>query len=336
MDASPCADPGTMRSNVRRDVLAALAGAAIAGAVPLAWAQPKMRTLGYLSNGAGPEGLAKVLAAHGYVAGRNLRIEMRMTSNNDEELEANIRSLLQARPDVIVSWGGGNVTHLARATRSIPIVCGGTADPIGIGFAKTLRRPGGNITGLSYGVPEMSQILVGLMREVRPGLKRIANFVEGSKPESRAAWAMINRSIEEAARKEGLEWQQAAIATRQEFDRAVAPLDPRTSIAFVVNLPQPVTFADAAAEFIRRRMASACTDGPFVRQGAMMFYTLEHADHMARVAAIIDTLLRGADPAETPFQLPDRTTFIVNRRTARAIGLELPASVIARATEIVG
>src|SRR5688572_23390973 len=251
--------------NPRRRAL--ICGAAGLTLAPGAGAQPKVRTLGYLSNGAGPEVLAKLLGARGHVVGGNLRIEVRMTSEKDDELDASIRSLLQARPDVIVSWGGRNLLHLARATRTIPIVCGGTADPIGIGFAKTLRRPGGNITGLSYGVPEISQILVGLMREVRPGLKRIANFVEGSKPTSQAAWAMINRSVEEAARKEGLEWQQAAIATRQQFDQVLAPLDPRTSIAFVVNLPGSVTFADAATEFIRRRLPSSCTDGPFVRAG---------------------------------------------------------------------
>ena len=319
----------------RRCVLVALAGAAIAGAAPLARAQAKVRTLGYLSNGAGPEGLAKDLAARGHVVGRNLRIEVRMSAADERELEANARSLLATRPDVLVAWGGHNLQVLARLTRTIPIVCGGTADPVGIGFAKTLRRPGGNITGLSYGVPEMSQVLVGLMREVRPGLKRIATFVEGHKPSAQAGWALINRSIEEAARKEGLEWQQRVIATRQDFDRALDPLDPGTSIAFVVSLPE-IKFAVAAAEFLRRRLASACTDGSFVREGALMFYTLDHADPMGRVAAIIDALLRGADPGDSPFELPDRTTFMVNRRTARAIGLELPASVITRATEIVG
>ena len=108
-----------------------------------------MRVVGYLSNGADGSTLSRDLAARGYVAGRDLRIVVKMSSRDKRELEASARALLADRPDVLVAWGAHNIGVLARLTRTVPIVCGGTADPVGIGYAKSIRRPGGNITGLS-------------------------------------------------------------------------------------------------------------------------------------------------------------------------------------------
>jgi putative ABC transport system substrate-binding protein len=319
----------------RRRALSAIAALAIPGRVGAqARSDAPVKVVGYLSRGAGKEAISSVLAERGYVEGRNLRIVFRAHTKDEDELEAMARELVQARPDVLVAWGGANINALARQTRTIPIVCAGTADPVGMGYAKTLRRPGGNITGLSYGLPEMAEVIVGLMQVVRTGLRRIVVYVAGD-PGSVGGWGPVLRSIEAAARQSGLSWEVAAIGSLADFQRSIATMDAATSMAYIVRLPDSMSAADAAAALVRRRMASATNSVHYVRDGVLMHYSIDHADERRRVAAIIDTLLRGANAAELPFELPDRTTFVVNRRTARAIGLELAPAVLARATEIV-
>jgi putative ABC transport system substrate-binding protein len=312
--------------------MAAIGALAIAGR---AEGQPRrdgsVKVVGYLSRGAGKEALARPLAERGYVEGKNLRIEWRAAS---ADLEARARELVEAQPDVLVAWGAANVSALARQTRTIPIVCGGTADPVGLGYARTLHRPGGNITGLSYGVPEMAEVLVGLMRSVRPQLRRIATFVADS-PGAAAGWAPVLQSVERAAQQAGLSWEIVPIATLGDFERSIGAMDAATSIAYLVRMPDSLRNAEAAAALVRRRMASSTTTNQAARDGILMSYSIDHADELRRVAEVVDVLLRGASPAETPFQLPDRTTFVVNRATARAIGLDLPPGLVARATEIV-
>ena len=293
------------------------------------------RTLGYLSNGADGTQLARLLAARGHAPGRDLRIVVETTKGDDRELEERARALLAARPDVLVAWGARNINALARLTRTIPIVCGGTADPVGIGYAKSIRRPGGNITGLSYGVPEMAPIIVGLMRAARPELKTIATFVREG-PFGTEGWAAVIRSIEVVARGESIAWQLTAVKTFADYDKALAALDPRTAMAYLVTFPEYLDERSTIEALIRRRLASSANGKEFVRRGGLMHYSVDHADELARVAAIIDSLLRGANPAELPFELPDRTTFVLNRATAKAIGLTLSPELLARATEIVG
>ena len=316
----------------RRAFLGALSAVVPCGA--LAQDRGGVRVIGYLSRGATSEALARALAERGYVEGRNLRIEMRLGSGDVSERRARARELVLARPDVLVAWGKANVDALARETRTIPIVCGGTADPVAQGYAATLRRPGGNITGLSLGVPEMSEILVGLMRAVQPGIRRIAVFVSRGRGAAEA-WAVLLQSLESVARGLGIAWELVQVDSLDAFEKALQALDPRTSTAYLVWLPDSITGPDAAAALVRRRMPSSTTTPQFARDGVLMNYMLGHARDVHRVAALVDSLLRGASAADTPWVLPDRTTFVLNRKTARAIGIELPAAVLARATEIV-
>jgi putative tryptophan/tyrosine transport system substrate-binding protein len=290
--------------------------------------------VGYLSRGAGKEALAGSLAERGYVEGRNLRIELRQTSADPEELEARSRELIRAQPDVLVAWGAKNINALARQTRTIPIVCGGTADPVGMGYAETLRRPGGNITGLSLGLPEMAELVVGLMASLRPGLRRIATYVIGGARDV-DGWTPVLRPIEGAARRAGLSWEIVPFASMEDFERALGILDPASSLAYLAGTPSSLEARQIAAILIRRRLMSATSSPQAAREGLLMHYSVGHTDERRRVAAIVDAVLRGADPAGIPFQLPDRTIFVLNRRTARAIGLDLSPALLTRATEIV-
>lgn len=318
--------------NARRGFLCTLVAASLA---PAAHARDPVSRVGYLSNGANTAALARKLAAHGYVEGRNLRFELRVATD-PQQVDALAAELVAARPHVLVAWGITNVRALARHTRTIPIVCGETADPVGLGLAKTLARPGGNITGLSAGIPEVAPILVGLMRTVRPGLRRIAVIVREDGRDARQGWGAVLGAMKAAAVEAGIEWGVEPVGSLDAIERLFDRLDPAGTMLYVLGVPRSMERAEAVQLAMRRRMACTSASADLARAGALMHYSIDHADPLARVAALVDKLLRGADPAETPFELPDRTTFIVNRATARAIGVTLPPEVLARATEVLG
>jgi putative ABC transport system substrate-binding protein len=278
---------------------------------------------------------AKPLAGHGFVEGKNLRFETRVVTERGPAQEALAADLLRARPEVVIAFGASNIEALAGLTRTIPIVCGGTADPVGAGYAKTLRRPGGNITGLSLGLPEMSDIIIGTVRAVKPAVKRIGSIVRGG---ARAAegWSRIVRSLELAASAAGVGFDYHPAETLAEIEAVLDRFDPGGDVACFINAPGEALYAAAASACIRRRLASFTSLAPLAREGVLMHYTINHDQPVAKVAAIVAALLRGASAAETPFALPDRTLFIVNRATAKAIGLQLPAEILTRATEVIG
>lgn len=318
----------------RRAAMLALAAAA---AVPRAAAQPRVRTVGFVSDGGGSRWLAKLLAENGWVEGHNLRLEHRLAGPGKDGSEQAARELVGLRPEVLVAFGALHVSVLSGLTRTIPIVCGGTADPVGSGFAKTLHRPGANVTGLSLGVPEMAEMHVGLLRLVRPRARRMLGFVGHSpRPGFIEGWTRVLRSLIDVARDAGIAWELKPLSDAASLDGALAATDPALDLAYVVNLSGSIPESDAAAAMNARRLASFGATASFVRAGGLMHYVLDHADRQRRVASMVDRILRGGHPAEMPFELPDRTTFIVNRATARTIGLTLPAEILARATEIIG
>jgi len=321
--------------NPRRRAVAALA-AATAIALPRALGQRPPRKVGYLSNGADASWLVTRLIALGHAEGRTFRVEYRVSPDR-AKVEAVAAELVAARPDVIVAFGAHSVGSLAARTRTIPIVCGGTADPVGTGYARTLRKPGGNITGLSYGVPEMAEVMVGLMRKVRPEARRVKAIVaRDSREDTVQAWGRVMRSLVDAAGAAGIAWEWAPVATLDELKLAVAPLEPANAMVYFISRPEGVDEAAAAAVVNRLRLVSFSGAASQARAGALMHYSIDHADPQGRVAAMVDQILRGAHPADMPFELPDRTTFILNRATAKSIGLILPPELLARATEIVG
>jgi putative ABC transport system substrate-binding protein len=274
------------------------------------------------------------LARFGYTEGRNIRFEVRMGSADDETRSKAAAELVAARSEVLVAFGIRNIRALAARTNRIPIVCGETADPVGLGIARSLARPGGNITGLSAGIPEVAPILVGLMQAVRPALRRIVALA-GDAQRERDGWSAILQAAIGEAKRAGLAWEFRPGGPLVALERTLSDLSPDSDIVYTVGVPEGLTATEVAAAARRRRIALVSASTRLVRAGGLMHYSIDHVDRMGRIAALVDKLLRGANPAETPFELPDRTTFIVNRAAARAIGLELPTPVLARATEII-
>ena len=317
----------------RRAALAALIAAAFA---PRASAQSsRVRCIGYLSRGARPGELTKPLAELGWIEGKNLRFEVRAVANQDSRaLAAAAAELVQASVDVLFAYFTDRVEALARATTTIPIVCGVTSDPVGQGFATTLARPSRNITGLSAGFAETAELRIGLLKIMRPGLKRIA-FVHGvADARSGDQWSSVARPFAASAMAAGISFAMAPVSTLADVERAFKALgDPAGAAALtVLTSGLPGEAADVPALAIRYRIA--ITGSP--QDGALMYFNLEHSDPNSRIAVIIDKILRGVKPAAIPFELPDRTEFVVNRATAKAIGIDLPPEILIRATDVIG
>jgi putative ABC transport system substrate-binding protein len=312
------------RLSSRRALLAGLAALPIAAAMP-ARAQERPKVVGYLSGGQGPEWLVKLLALRGYVEGRNVRIETRIPPDwQPASLEKAARELVAARPDVLYAIMANRVGALAAATRTIPIVTGGVPDPVGAGFAKSLRRPGGNVTGLSWGFPETAEIMIGILKSVRPGLARVGGlFASGVPAEHMGGWWV------EPCRRAGLEWSAATVPTIEEADRLLARLAGQAAI--VAPMKDPALGSAILPLAIRHRVAAVGN----VDDGALMTYGMDFEKAEERIASLLDQVLRGMNPATIPFELPDRSSFEWNRRTAGTLGIELPRDASLRVTRFV-
>jgi putative ABC transport system substrate-binding protein len=281
--------------------------------------------------------LGQSLAKLGWTEGRNVRFEIRPAPPGAPPavLAAAVADLVGARVDVLVGWTD-RADALAAATRTIPIVAGIHPDPVGLGLARSLREPGGNVTGLSAGTRESASAWLGILRTLRPRFKRLA-IVHGARGEARMR--VVTKGWVDVAAPVGVTFSYAPCATLADVGRSFDALgDPASAAAFLlfggmstVALPGEIQ-KDVHELAIRRRIA---TIGE-AREGALVSYDASHSDPMGRVASMIDKILRGANPAQIPFQLPDRTEFVVNRATARAIGVELPPEILLRATEVVG
>ena len=314
--------PPTDRS--RRAFLAGLSASLLAPSLP-ALGAAGVKTVGYLSGGQGPEWLAKVLALRGYVEGKNLRIETRIPPDWEaESLAKAARELVAMRPDALYAIMANRVGALAGATRTIPIVTGGVPDPIGGGFAKSLRHPGGNVTGLSFGLSETAEIVIAMLKSMRPGLARVGGlFAKGMPAAHMGTWWM------EACRKAGLAWTATAVGNAEEAERMLAPLAGQAAVV----APQKERALSPQILSIATRLRIATLGG--VQDGALMSYGLDFENHDERIASFLDRVLRGANPAEIPFELPDRPTFEWNRATAKAIGIRIPNDVLLRVTAFV-
>jgi putative ABC transport system substrate-binding protein len=315
-----------MRGAARPARRAFLAAGLAAGAMA-AWGAPAVRRLGYLSGGATDEVLAEALAPLGWVAGRNLRIETRV-ANKPETWDAAARELVATNPEVIVAWSGARVTALLRATRSIPIVVGAVSDAVALGFAKTLARPGGNVTGLSYNFREIAPVHIAMLRAVVPSLRRVHAFESGQ------TVVGGSRFFESTVRESGLAYEAHRVEDEAAARQAIAKI-PNAGKDSLVVFPVPVDYPVLAAAVNERRLVSTGYHAEYATEGGLMACQQYFPDHLARIVAKVNEILRGGNPAEMPFELPTHTKVVLNRRTAAAIGTKFPADLVLRATDVI-
>jgi putative ABC transport system substrate-binding protein len=324
----------------RRTFLCGLTLGALAA--PLASdAQPpaKIWRIGYLgpvsaSAGAGLlESFRQGLRDLGYVEGQNILIEYRWAEGRPDRFPALAAELTQLRVDAIVTYNNPGVAALQQATRTIPIVVANMGDPVGSGFVASLARPGGNITGFTGLSEELSRKWVELIREAVPKVARVAVLTVSQTPAADTQW----REIERAAKTLKATPQRHQIAGPDEIKQAFASLIKSRAQGLIV-LPHAVTNArrtqivSLAAE---HRLPGMYPDSQYVEAGGLMSYSANFSDLHRRAATFVDKILKGARPADLPIQQPTTFELAINLRTAKALGLTIPPSLLLRADQVI-
>jgi ABC-type uncharacterized transport system substrate-binding protein len=273
------------------------------------------------------------LRERGYVEGQSLSIDVRWPPGPFEQNPGVAEELVDANVDIIVAWSTPALMAARGATSTIPIVAVSISDPVGTGFVASLARPGGNVTGVTPINPDLSAKLVELLREIVPGMKHVGVVFNPANPGS----AVQMRGAEEAARALGLQLEVVEARTPEEFARAFARLSAHGAQG-VVLLADPSLIEHRAriAELARNtRLPTAFQRRESVEAGGLLAYGADNNDQFRQAAFYVDRILKGAKPADLPVQQPVRFELVINLKTAKALGLEVPAGLSARADEVI-
>lgn len=277
--------------------------------------------------------LPAALAKHGWIEGRNTTFEWRFAEGRAERLVALARELADLRVDLIVAAGNVEAQATIRATPSTPIVLASALDPVGTGLVQSLARPGGNITGLMWADPGVATKMLELLAEAAPKVRRVALLYD-------AAASGIDPYIdadEVAARARGLTILRKPVSRRDDIAAVLASTVNEAADALKVVLignvgaevPRVLEFAAS------RRLPTVFPIPAPVYQGGLLSYSPNPDDASARVAALVDRLLKGAKAAEVPFEHPMRFDIVINLKSAKALGLTIPPALLLRASEII-
>jgi putative ABC transport system substrate-binding protein len=328
----------------RRTFLGSLTGGLLAAPLAAEAQQAaKVARIGYLAASlAGPPHLSEAfrqgLRDLGYVEGRNVVIEYRFAEGKLERFPALAAELVALKVDVIFVGGGTRVALAAmQATKTIPIVFAGVADPVGSGLVTSLARPGGNVTGLSTLTPVLVGKCLELLKQAVPGVTRVAVLWRpGALPE-RTEKEML-QGADVAARALGVRLQFVEVRGGPEnFDRAFSDMTRARAGALTV-LPSNMflrehrRLVDLAA---KNRLPAVYTSREFVDAGGLMAYGANLADLYRRAATYVDKILKGTKPGDLPVEQPTKFELVINLKTAKALGLTIPQSVLGRADHVV-
>ncbi len=325
----------------RRHLLALLASAAMSRPI-VAKAQPaaKVARIGYLSTdltdvSRNREAFLQGLRDLGYIEGRNLMIEYRDAQRKPERLPALAAELVALKVDAIV--GAGTLVALAakQATNSLPIVFIAVGDPVTSGLIASLARPGGNVTGLSSVAPELVGKQLEVLTQAVPGVDRVAVLWQpGGMGDTDKE--MLSETVV-AARVLGVRLQIVEARGPQDFDRAFSDMITERAGALAI-FSTPIFFnarqrlVDLAAE---NRVPAMYPFTAFVEAGGLMSYGANLPDTFRRAATYVDKILKGASPADLPVEQPTRFELVINLKTAKALGLTIPHTLLLRADEVI-
>jgi putative tryptophan/tyrosine transport system substrate-binding protein len=277
------------------------------------------------------------LRALGYVEGQNLIVERRYAGGHLERLPNLAAELVQMPVDVIAIAGPGPLRAAMSATTRIPIVMiASSSDPVGEGVVKSLGRPGGNVTGLTYAVsPERFGKQLELLKEAAPGVSRIAVWWDMEMSIFTQSWAV---PLEAAARKLGLQiLPPVQVLARDGEDGAFAAMKQQRADAVLVAIGGPTNDyrAHVASAALRQRLPTVAAFKSFTEAGGLVSYGPDFPGISRRAAAYVDRILRGTPPGDLPIELPTKYELAINMKTARALGLTIPQSLLLRADEVI-
>jgi putative ABC transport system substrate-binding protein len=269
----------------------------------------------------------------GWVEGKNVVFEPRFAENRLERLPELATDLVRLKVDVIAAAGTLAPLAAKQATSTIPIVMTAAGDPLGSGLVASLARPGGNVTGMSLMAPDLGGKRLELLKEVVPRLARVAVLWNAANPYS----ALVFKETQAAGRTLGIQIQSLEVRAPDNFDGAFEGARRERPDA-LITVEDPLTFsqqqrvADFTAE---QQLPSLHGLREFAAAGGLMSYGASLVDLFRRAAGYVDKILRGAKPADLPVQQPSKFELVINLKTARALGLEVPPTLIARADEVI-
>ena len=328
--------------NTRRRIVLVLGASALAAPFASFAQQPgKVWRIGQLEYGSRQSlldsgrlaALVQGLREQGYIEGKNFVFEARYAEGDAKRLDALAVELVQKNVDLILATGTPASHAAKKATSTIPIVITAATDPVGDGFALSLARPGGNLTGLSSAAEDTVQKLLELTTVVLPKLKRIAVLTETGVTTHPGLFAQAR----DAGRKTGKQVVEYGVRTPEDIDAAFAKMA-REKIEAVLILVSGLFFlkrAQIANLGLKHRIPCMFPSAGYAGADGLMSYGPELNENFRRAGLFVDKILKGAKPGEIPFEQPTRYYFQVNRRTAKALGIELSNEVLTRADRVV-
>ena len=269
----------------------------------------------------------------GYLQGQNIVVERRFAEAKAERLFDLAAELVRLKVGVIVTSTDPGIAAVKQQTQTIPIVMANSTDPVGTGFVASLARPGGNITGLCSLSPELGAKRLELLKEALPGLSRVAIVWN---PDVRGG-VLDYKETESAARSLRLQLQSVEVNRADDFDRAFAALASGRAEALTVA-PFSLAFrnrSQIASLAQKNRLPSIYGLREFADAGGLMAYGPNYADGWRRAATYVDKILKGAKPADLPIEQPRKFELVINLKTAKALGLTIPPSLLVAADEVI-
>jgi putative ABC transport system substrate-binding protein len=269
----------------------------------------------------------------GWVEGRNFQITYRFAAGEPDRLKDAAEELVRSTPDVVVAVANGALAEFQRLTNTIPVIFIQVGDPVGSGYVVSLNRPGGNITGFSSNPPSMGGKWLGVLKEAAPNVVRVA-MLFGSGQRNNLNFL---RAAENGAGSLGIQVIPIDVHQGVEIERAIAAFADKTDGGLIVA-PHPYTVANRGLIFslaARHRLPAVYPDRYFAVEGGLVSYGPDQIDQWRGAATYVDRVLRGEKPSELPVQGPIKFELVVNLKTARAIGINIPPAFPLRADEVI-
>jgi putative tryptophan/tyrosine transport system substrate-binding protein len=279
--------------------------------------------------------LARALADFGWAEGRNMRMDLRWIGGDTNRIPALAQELVGLQPDIIVTYGTPETVAVQRVARAIPIVFVNVGDPVASGLVARLDRPGGNITGFVNVEATLGGKWLEVLSEIAPGLKRAAVMFNH---DSSSSWTVFSPSLETAARSLKVVTITAPVHSDAEIETAIVALGREAGGGLVV-MPSPFMTSHRAqiiSAAARNNIPAVYAFSYYARDGGLLSYGPDvERDTSRRAATYVDRILHGAKPGDLPVQLPTKFEMVVNLKTAMALGLSVPQSLLLRADEVI-